>query len=1049
MAGARLSICCTYFLLSWFPVHAQDQPGTRQVKMPMLTINDGLSQGWVNDGMQDKEGFIWLATPDGLNRYDGYEFKVYRNVPGDSFSLPVNHINCIAEDDNGNFWVGTSWKGLYLFDRKKDRFYPVPFFSDSMSAKGASVIFLRCQNKKLFVGFPRVMFVLDISSITDEDYSTDSLSKKAKPMASCSVATAAQPIAYYFLYPDNSIEAMSIDFEQVSFFNPNPGATTWAVQQLNLTDLGVVPKFPHIFVYRYPGKNIYCVADTTQLWVYDATEKKIRFKQTLPAPVTEATPRFDSGKLLFCLGLEKALLVNFDLTSFRLSIIQPEKDTRLHKVLFKDRTGMFWIATNADGLALYDPRKLAFQKTFGNGRLVIGTNRIITELDSKIYEFNLSTARLRMIAGTEEFNPISAIYLWEYLDNRGRIWRTGEGNSVIAYDTLSRKTSKVAILPESRSAYQEISGVFQDTNGSLWFEISDHATNKGSIQELNSESLMPGRRIHFPVTFEDKGNTFFSSHLEDENGIHWFATLMGLFRLDMKQKNEKEQWKHWVNVPGDSTSIPSNFLNGMCADPKEPNRYLWVSTRGAGFFRLDKESGRCVRYSTKDGLPNDYAMEIQSDETGNLWISTNRGLSCFTPPTGEFPKGRFRNFTEADGLAGNEFDVNGSRKTSDGYLYFVGVKGNNWFKPAEVLTHEGPVPVRFTLLQVNNEPASFTTHSQILNEDIAYSTEITLTPDVRVVTIGFSALDFRNKEHLQYKYYLEGFDESWSHADRRNEITYTNLSPKRYTLRVLACNSDGVWGKEEASMVITVLPAWWQTMWFKILVILLAGGSIYAFYRYRLHQKLKLLTIRNKIAGDLHDEIGSTLSSISLSSAIIQKKLNHHDSEVSPLLKQISSNTDEMMEAMSDIVWSINTKNDRFNLVHDRMRAYAIEMTEAKNILLTMEVDERAEQAHLEMVKRKNLYLIFKEAVNNAAKYSGCSNLWIMISLEGNKKLSMVIKDDGKGFSAGSNGDRKWAASRGGNGIENMKKRAAEINGVLEIDSSPEKGTALSLTFPL
>lgn len=131
------------------------------------------------------------------------------------------------------------------------------------------------------------------------------------------------------------------------------------------------------------------------------------------------------------------------------------------------------------------------------------------------------------------------------------------------------------------------------------------------------------------------------------------------------------------------------------------------------------------------------------------------------------------------------------------------------------------------------------------------------------------------------------------------------------------------------------------------------------------------------------------------------------------------------------------------------MRAYAIEMTEAKNILLTMEVDERAEQAHLEMVKRKNLYLIFKEAVNNAAKYSGCSNLWIMISLEGNKKLSMVIKDDGKGFSAGSNGDRKWAASRGGNGIENMKKRAAEINGVLEIDSSPEKGTALSLTFPL
>jgi signal transduction histidine kinase len=208
---------------------------------------------------------------------------------------------------------------------------------------------------------------------------------------------------------------------------------------------------------------------------------------------------------------------------------------------------------------------------------------------------------------------------------------------------------------------------------------------------------------------------------------------------------------------------------------------------------------------------------------------------------------------------------------------------------------------------------------------------------------------------------------------------------------------------------------------------------------------MKLQAIRNRIASDLHDEIGSTLSSISLSSTVIQSKLNGTNTEVTKLLQQVSKNTDNMMEALSDIVWAINTRNDRFDNVVNRMRAFAVEILEPSNISIQFNVSENISDIHLDMQQRKNLYLIFKEAVNNIAKYAACKNVSVNISRQGNKTFVMEIKDDGKGFEV-----RVLTAeekSLSGNGIRNMKKRAEELGGEMIIDSIPEKGTTLHLKF--
>ena len=493
-------------------------------------------------------------------------------------------------------------------------------------------------------------------------------------------------------------------------------------------------------------------------------------------------------------------------------------------------------------------------------------------------------------------------------------------------------------------------------------------------------------------------------------------------------------------MPGDKKSLNNNQLYSIVPDPAQPDKYLWTGSNGGGFSRFEIATGTFINYNEKNGLPNNVVYAVRSDKAGNLWLSTNRGLSCFTPKNETMI-----NYNSEDGLPGDEFNRYEYFKMTNGDLFFGGMEGGVVFNPEKVLEKEPAPAIVLTGLSVYNKPVTYKTDNEIIQSPISYASVITLPHSKGMFSISYAALEFRAANKKHYKYFLENYDKKWIDAGNKTEATYTNLALGNYTFHVIGAGSSTVWNTKGASIRIVILPAWYQTWWFRLSVLLIIAGGIYTLYRYRLAQQIKLFSIRNNIASDLHDEIGSTLSSISISSTLIQKKMEGNSTEVNGLLNQISNNTDNMMEAMSDIVWAINSKNDRFDNVVNRMRSFAIEILEPENIQLHMQVSEHLNHVKLNMQQRKNFYLIFKEAVNNIAKYAACTNVWVDIESKGGK-IMMKIKDNGKDFSSASIKEDN-RPQFGGNGLVNMYKRASELKGTIEIDSVVGQGTVVKLEF--
>lgn len=1024
------------------PVFSQDSIPIETIRMRQLTVDDGLSQGFVYDGLQDKEGFIWLATMDGLNRYDGYSFTVYKHDNENPYSLPENTVNAVAEDEKGNLWIGTVSRGLYLMDRETERFYPVSVSSSLNKNDNYSIRKLVCLQNRLYISTPTGMIITRSGNIRPGQYHAQHLKQQMQVL---------QAIPFMSENDDQNRAGNSVincSFGTLDIFTPDKPQTIWTKKTFTANDFGfksldVNSKFVFLdshnclLIFHQGGIYLYDLAKKQIIRLANYDHYTIHELKLLGNKIYTTSDTPGLGNILY----------EFDLADHSLKRYRLKKDIRIMQVLFRDSTGNIWVQTDAKGVCMLNLHMPFKTEPFIFGRYVRGTKGMITHEKGNISEFYPSTRSFKKLIAAKDFNPHNKVgYLFELMDHRGIIWRTDRINPdkdiLITYDPASKK------LTRYDWGFTIILNLFEDNKNNLWVchkngdDILDNCLTR--IETLHKTSE---KKYRFPIKQINKDGRFLNGQWQDAQHVFWLATDVGLFSFDPSQSDEKKIWKHWKNIPGDNSSLSSDKLICLCPDPLEPQKYLWLGTHGSGFNRFEMANGKCVHFDEKDGLPNNVTYDIIPDELGHLWISTNMGLACFTLPGKEFLKGKFRNFTKEDGLAGNEFNGLCGKKLPTGELFFQGVDGTTWFKPEEVLQQQDAVPINFISLSVNNKLLQWEKDSSVINGNIAYSKQITLTHDQNIFSISFSSMDFRNEKGRLYSYRLDGFDKEWTEPSTQHTVTYTNLNPGTYTFYVRGSNTDGKWNEKGSSIRIVIVPAWYQTWLFKMAVILLVAGGFYAFYRYRLRQALKLQSIRNNIASDLHDEIGSTLSSISISSAVIRKKMNVDSPEVNNLLGQISSNTDNMMEAMSDIVWAVNTKNDQFENVVNRMRAFAIEILEPENILLNMNVSPKLDQVVLNMQQRKNLYLLFKEAINNIAKYAACKNVWVDINIHSGK-IMMKIKDDGKGFIAGAAGENQ-GTTIGGNGLNNMQKRAAELSGKLKIDSASGKGTGIIVEFPV
>jgi hypothetical protein len=454
----------------------------------------------------------------------------------------------------------------------------------------------------------------------------------------------------------------------------------------------------------------------------------------------------------------------------------------------------------------------------------------------------------------------------------------------------------------------------------------------------------------------------------------------------------------------------------------EENGNLWIGTNGAGLNYFDRATQSFTHYTVQDGLCNNAIFSMVKDNNGRLWLGTGNGLSCF-----DKSRNKFSNFFPSDGLVNSEFNRYSALKLPDGKLMMGGMNGIDYFDPELAITTDIPPRVQITDFRV-------------YNKSIPPDSPHSLSYKNNYVSIDFAAMDFRNPAANTYAYKLDGIDKDWIMAGNQTSVSYATLSPGRYHFLVKAAGSDGAWSEEPAEIYFKIRTPWWRSGVFWAMTALIIVSSLFFIYQFRIRQLKKVYSVRTKISQDLHDEVGATLTSISYLSEVAKLNGTIGDTNKNEAIEKIGEFSREMIGEMNDIVWAINPSNDKLEKIESRMRNFASVLLAAKNIQLEFFSDEKVSHYFLGMQERKNLYLIFKEAINNSAKYSGCTSVSVAISKE-NHHIQMRIADNGKGFIENGNGE--------GNGLQNMKARAEEIGARLAIESRPGKGTHILLSVPL
>jgi ligand-binding sensor domain-containing protein/two-component sensor histidine kinase len=1045
----------------------------RLIKTEALTINDGLSQGMVNCMFQDRYGFMWFGTNDGLNRYDGYSFKVFRYDANDPNSISGNLITAVFEDSKGRLWVGTGLNGLNLFLNESESFIRFTHKPGENSITNNRILSIQ-EDKygNIWIGTSSGLNRLTISNI---DFTNGE--KAATPIAMFrkKYKTSFKHINFDSSNKNNELFLFHDETTGLSYFEP-----TFYIDKRNILWAFTTNGLYHILLeennsiqlvrpdnnkYRLTTINTPYQSDFIYNFLEDTLNRKLYLMRKGYFTILDqeyGNVNFHENQKLWLStyrtnyilaagsisGVADHAFIEYNLSSkttysFRPEIADHIKMMENANTVYRDHSGLVWIGTKGYGILKYNPKTEIFHymslpsiqwmySTIDNNILVLSSNNfLIFKAAGTAKQFIIDTISSNKINNLIPFRKQDVIVKDRKENYFVRSSKVYQANGVLL-------TSKV-LNDISTGCFP----LFIDFNDDLWFGTNNSFCRYDTESGLIKQYKYPLSRINLTPY------KFLECIFQENNDEFWLGTVEGLFHFNKKT----EKWKHYYNVPGNKNSLSSNLIFSVLNDPKYPGKFLWVGTNGGGLNCLNKVNGTFTQYQEADGLPNPVIYGILNDNSGKLWLSTNRGISCFkheykeSAQSGniEIGKVKFRNFDESDGLQSNEFNRYAFAKSVTGALFFGGVNGINYFNPEDLSTSDYTPDVLITNFRLNNKPVEYAAgnvrneENKVLNKPVYLMNKIVLPYSANMISFEFAAMDYTSSRKNRFRYKLENFDKEWIEDYDNHLATYTNLNPGEYVFFVTAGNQDGNWSDKGASIKVIILPPWYLTWWFQIGLLLLVVGTIYYVYQYRLKQALQVLQIRNSIATDLHDEIGSTLSSIFIYSEVAQRKAENVSPETSSLMKNISSEVANMIEALGDIVWTVNSKNDRFENIVNRMRGTAIELFEARGYKLHLDVNDKMNTLTMGMEPRRNFFLLFKEAINNIAKYANGKNVWISLKYI-NNSIYLSIKDDGVGFDI--------TLKSNGNGLLNMHKRAEALNGNLEVNTAPGTGTEIILKFP-
>ena len=807
------------------------------IKFENISTKDGLSQSSPNCIVQDSEGILWIGTEDGLNKYDGYIFTVYKPEVNNSSSISNNRIKCLTEDDEDNLWIGTNGGGLNIYNRKYDSFSQFKGFDSTLFQAEVINCLYREKNGTIWAGTLSGLYKIDktkhlVTSYTNNPFNSSSVSSD---VINCLTSP---ETGYLWIGTEYGLNKMNINRESFTWYFHDDNDEK-SISNNSILSL-FIDRTNSLWIGTSNGINLY--DGSNDHFIRLTLPEFIEHNGTDIYSVNSIAEDLDGNIWLGTFG--KGLYIYYKSTdqivSFTYNHNNPNSISNNEILsIFKDFSGIMWVGSN--GLDKYNPKKEKFilynYDQFSTQATVYRHIHAIYEDDRDVLWIGSKSDGIHVLdrkrktswdITSNDANSLSSNKVRVIRENpRGILWVGTDDNGlnkIILNE--NRKPEKFIYYKHSPLQFNSLSSntiytLYFDNDNSLWIG-TDNGISKMNLTSEEIKRYVPNPNDPFAL------NNLTAYYIYgDRSGTIWVATDNGL----NKYVPENDGFIHYTSNENDSNSLSSNELLTIYEDKIGT---LWIGTYAHGINSFNKETEKFNRYEEIPELATAVVYGIFDDDQNNFWLSTNDGILKFNPNTHPAVK----KFTIEDGLQSNEYNGGAYFKSSSGEIFFGGQYGFNSFFPKKVMVDTTQPKIILTELKINNtiqRPGE----NSLIPYQISEMKEIVLRSGQNNITLTFAGLHYANPKSNKYKYILEGFDKEWIEAGTNRTVSYTSLPYKTYTFIVKASNSDGIWNRNGLALKIRIKPPYYKTTGFRLLIIILIALGIYYFIRNRINRENK------------------------------------------------------------------------------------------------------------------------------------------------------------------------------------------------------------------
>lgn len=1039
-------------------------------KFEKVQLESTILNSEIIDLMQDDDGFIWVASAEGLGRYDGHniiEYKHYKNIEK---SICNNRVLSIQQAPNGLIWMGTKG-GLSVYDPKNESTRCL-YHDGKNVARGDNIVLSVLVDRLGYIWYSTYNGLYRMDPKTEEREIF--LPEEDNPHT---ISTK----LVFSIFEDSQGVIWFANNNGVSYYN-NDGTFHF---------VNFVSDGNESYGLRHRLYFTFCETDDGKLWLggdsgyYEVVRQgvDVRFVNYKHEATNPNSLSYDyvndlmtDGQDLYVStwagGLNKVV---FDhegkpqYTHYRNIKDEPHSlQTDEVNVTMVDRSGVLWVGTSFGLMkSSLSTKKFGLIESRPNVAHSLTNNKVQASLvDSRGNLWvgtddglNFQPARHRLddahfskfIHSNEDDASLTHDNIFDiYEDSSHRIWiSTYNGFSIADLNTFENNPHFTNIRFD-KVPHKWVYHILETEKNNFWVSTYGKMAKMyfppgAKVPDLKVFDMDPSdpRALSNATTYQT---------CKDGKGRVWVATFFGLSMIE--ERDGCTSFVNYYKERNQAGSISEVTINCLFLD--RGNRF-WIGTRNG--LNLTVEDGRGnIHFKTFDefnGLPNARIQFIEEDFQGKLWIGTADGVVHFDPEKAEEGGAAVINtYTTHDGLGKNHTIVRSSCRDAEGNIYF-GSEGLNYFNPNRLVFNDKKPKLIFTRVKVLNQDVK-PGENGILKSSISRDgNRIDLRHDDNMIQLFFSSLDFTNPQKNRYRYKMEGLNEDWVDAGSQNSATFTNLSSGSYLFKAMGSNNDGVWSDEAIALTIVVAPHWAMSKWAISLYFLLTLtilGLIYRWRKERAKEKIQIIKdlefarleererLRKKNAADFHDELGHRLTKIALFLEIARKQVDGN-AKLEEYLTKVKTNTKSLSDGLKDLIWSLDPTKDSILDTINRIQEVGDDLFDYSEMTFsTRAVDSVSGKLKLSPTERKHILLIFKEAISNALKYSRADQCMFRSEMESDA-VQFIFQDNGRGF------DMEDCFM--GNGLKNMKERAEKIGGEFLLDTGPDGGTKITVRIGL